>query len=96
MQQVGSDGKLLSPSPSPKESPNHIIPTTTTLVGGQETSVFGGEGEKEGGESKDGDRIALMKRIQTSMQGKPASHKAEFVDGHYLRSMCKYVPRTFK
>ena len=61
---------MASPSPSPKDSPNHFI--ATPKKGGTGSSPMGGEDEED--MKKDMDYAALLRRIQEmgiekSMQG---------------------------
>lgn len=61
MKQVDSEGKFMaSPSPSPKDSPNHLI--ATPKMSGAGSSPLGGE--DKGGGRKEPDYAALLQRIQ--------------------------------
>lgn len=64
MRQVGTDGKLVvSPSPSPKVSPNHLL--DTLKVSGAGLSLMEREDEEdEGGGRSQGEYAALLNQIQ--------------------------------
>lgn len=83
LKQVGPDGKfVISPSPSPKASPNHMV--DTLKVGRAASSPTPMEKEDEGGGGRERDYSALLKQIQR--MGMDKSMQGEYLSVTYMYS----------